>query len=194
LGPGRFWGIAMPAMTANLAALVELVALPPRPLRCADEGNWTRLRAEIGFRFPAEFLQYGRLYGTGEIDAEGYGMLIANPLDSAYSGWIRSQSEVMRTRGDPPELRRTRFYPEKGGVVPFAKTWSGNLLFFRSHGRSVRVVTCPTGDPSELVTYAHGFAGFLVTLFTGKLKPESFFPNRELRKRKPVFTKRVWLQ
>jgi hypothetical protein len=184
----------MPATPGNLAALVELVAPPPRPLRCADEGNWTRLRAEIRFRFPAEFLQYGRLYGTGEINAGGYGLMIANPLDPSYPRWIRRESEAMRTRGDPPELRRTRFYPEEGGVVPFAESLSGNLLFFRSHRRSARVVTCPTGDPSELRTYPHGFAGFLVTLFTGELKPEAFFPNRELRKSRAVFKKRAWLR
>lgn len=179
--------------TAQLAALVDLVAPPPRPLRCADEGNWARLQAEIEFRFPSEFLQYGQLYGTGEINAEGYGLLIANPLDPAYPKWIRWQSEVMRTRGDGPELRPTRYYPEDSGVVPFAEDWSGDLLFFRSHGASARVVTCPGGDPNELIAYPHGFAGFLVTLFSGKLKPE-YFPNRELRKRKPVFKKRAWLK
>ncbi|MBO0700225.1 MAG: hypothetical protein J2P46_17630, partial [Zavarzinella sp.] len=186
-------GVAMPGITADLAALVKLVAPPPRPLRCADESNWSRLRVEIGFKFPTDFLQYGRLYGTGEIDAEGYGLLIANPLDPAYPKWVCSQSEVMRTRGDPPELRATRFYPEPGGVVPFAHDWSGEMMFFSRERGVVRVVTCPTGDPNELIRYPYGFARFLVTLFRGKLEPE-WFPNRELQRRKLAFKKRAWLR
>jgi hypothetical protein len=183
----------MPAVPKKLRALVKLIAPPPRPLRCANEGKWVRLREDIGFEFPIEFLEYGRLYGTGEIDAEGYPLLIANPLDPAYPRWIRRKSEMMRTIGDPLELRATRFYPEDGGVVPFAKNWSGDLLFFSSRHGATHVVTCPRGDPNELVSYRHGFVTFLLTLFSAKLKPE-YFPNRKLRNRKPVFKKRAWLK
>lgn len=182
----------MPVIATKLKALVKLVAPPPRPLRCADASNLDRLRAAIGFPFPREFLDYGCLYGTGEIDAEGYALLIANPLDPAYPRWIEEQSEVMRTRGDPPERRTTRFYPEEGGVVPFGRDLSGDLLFFRSQRGAVRVLTNIGGDPDELTAYSHGFTDFLVTLFTGKLEP-AYFPNRELLGRTPVFRKRAWL-
>ncbi len=179
--------------SAELAALVEMIAPPSVPLRNGDEHNWTALRAEISFDFPNEFFEFGRLYGTGEIDAEGYGLLIANPLDPAYPNWIRTKSEEMQSRGDPQERRATRFYPEDRGVVPFAENWSGELLFLTPHRPSARVAICPTGDPNELITYTHGFATFLVTLFTGRLKPE-YFPNPEMRKRKPKFKKRAWLK
>jgi hypothetical protein len=183
----------MPSRATKLDRLITLVPPPPRPLRRADAGNWDLLCAAIGFRFPTEFLDYGRLYGTGEIDAEGYALLIANPLDPGYPRWIRKQSEVMRTRGDPLELRATRFCPEERGVVPFGCDLSGDLLFFRSHGAGARVVTNVGGDPAELTTHPYGFADFLVALFTGKLEPE-YFPNRELRRRTPVFQKRAWLR
>jgi hypothetical protein len=183
----------MPKHLDHLSALVELVAPPPRPLRCADQDNWKSLLCQVEFEFPIEFLRYGRIYGTGEIDAEGYGLLIANPLDPAYPKWLNEMSKAMRTRGDPPELRTTRFYPEEDGIVPFASDLSGDFIFFASHGARTHVVTCPGGDPNELVSYRHGFLEFLVTLFSGKLEP-AYFPNKELRKRKPVFKKRAWLR
>jgi hypothetical protein len=181
------------AHSIKFAALAQLVAPPPHPLRNAAEGNWTRLLTVVDFPFPTEFLHYGRLYGTGEIEAAGYGLLVANPLDPAYPRWLRRKSEFMRTVGDPPELSQTRYYPEPRGVVPFAENWSGDLLFLARNRTAAQVATCPTGDPNELVMYPLGFAGFLHALFAGNLEPE-YFPNRELRKRKPVFKKRAWLK
>jgi hypothetical protein len=183
----------MSALPAKLKPLVSLVPPPPRPLRGADADNWDKLRAAIGFPFPTEFLHYGRVYGTGEIDAGGYALLIANPLDPAYPGWIEKQSEAMRARGDPPERRATRFYPEDGGVVPFGRDLSGDLLFFRSDRRAVRVTTNVGGDPDDLTAYQQGFTDFLVTLFAGKLEP-AYFPNHEMLRRTPVFRKRAWLR
>jgi len=170
---------------------MELVPPPSRPLRCADEENWNKLLQKVDFPFPTEFLEYGRHYGTGEIVA-GYGLRIGNPLDPAYPKWIDEISQAMRTIGDPPELRKTRYYPEEHGVIPFAEDWSGNFLFMASHRKSVRVASCP-GDPKDLIFYSMTPVNFLVTLFSGELDPE-YFPNKELRKKTPVFQKRAWLR
>lgn len=175
----------------KIEPLLELVPPPSRPLRCADDNSWARLRRTVNFPFPAEFLDYGRAYGTGEIEAGGYGLLIANPLDPAYPKWLLRKSKEMQTRGDPPHRRPTRFYPEDSGVVPFAENWSGDLVFFSSK-RPARVATCPTGDPNELLFYRHGFVQFLVDLFSGTLKPE-YFPNKGLQGKEPVFKKKAWL-
>jgi hypothetical protein len=177
----------------DLAALIELVPPPPRPTRIGDPDNCTRLLEAVDFKFPVEFLQYGRLYGTGEMAAGGYVLRVANPLDPVYPKWIRTYSDAMRTRGDGPDRRTTRFYPEPRGVVPFAVDLSGDLIFFSPHRGTARVVTCPTGDPNDLVAYPLTFAKFLVTLFTGKLNPE-WFPNREVRGRALTFKKRAWLK
>jgi hypothetical protein len=183
----------MASAGADLAVLSELVPPPTRPLRAAESGNWDTLLAAVGFGFPEEFREYGQLYGTGEIEAGGYVLQVANPLDPAYPGWVLRQAEVMRTRGDQPPRRTTRFYPEDGGAVPFASDLSGELVFFQPRGRAIRVATCPTGDPNDLVEYRHGFIGFLVAVFAGRLEPE-YFPNRALRRSTPTFKKRAWLR
>lgn len=146
----------------------------------------------IKFPFPIEFLEYGRHYGTGEIVAGGYGIWIANPLDSAYPRWILKTCETIRTIGDPPELRSTRFYPEPDGCVPFAESWSGNLLFFSFAGADCHIVSY-AGDPNELMDHQCGVLEFLVKMYSGTLDPE-FFPNKEMRKRSAVFKKRSWLK
>jgi hypothetical protein len=43
------------------------------------------------------------------------------------------------------------------------------------------------------VTYRHGFTGFLVALFAGRLEPE-YFPNQELLQSTLAFKKRAWLR
>jgi len=176
-----------------LEVLNSLVAPPKRPLRSRNDSNWDRLSEAIQFPFPLEFLNYGRMYGTGEIKSGGFGLLVANPLDPTYPKWIKRKCDEMRNIGDPPGLRPTHYYPEDEGVIPFAENWSGELLFFTSNNDGVKVVTCPTGDPSELISYPHDFIEFLVELFSGKLQPE-YFPNAEIRKNAPTFEKVAWIK
>lgn len=175
---------------AELDELVELVEPPKQPLRCSDDQKWNELHELVHFEFPTEFVKYGKVYGTGMIDSAGYGLLIGNPLDPEYPKWLLKQSAIMRTRGDSAELRPTRFYPENDGVVPIGRDMSGDLLFYSNDGQ---VVSCPTGYPNDLLTYPHGLIEFLVRLFSGKLTPE-FFPNKHLKKHKPVFKKRAWIR
>ncbi|MDA1164141.1 MAG: hypothetical protein O3B13_13625 [Planctomycetota bacterium] len=99
--------------SAELKLLTELVQPPSRPLRSSDESNWENLKAAIDFPFPDEFREYGKLYGTGEIDSNGYGLRVANPLDPAYPDWLTKNASMMSTIDDQPELRPTRFYPEE---------------------------------------------------------------------------------
>ena len=180
-------------VSAELNRLTELVSPPNRPLRCSDESNWDNLNATIDFPFPDEFREFGRLYGTGEIDSNGYGIVVANPLDPAYPDWLTKNASIMSTIGDPPELRPTRFYPEEGGMVPFAGDLSGDLLFLSVRSEGVRVVSSPLGAPDEEVVYPHGFVNFLLALFEGRLKPE-YLPNDEMKAGTPEFIKRAWLK
>jgi len=180
-------------VSAELNPFTELVPPPSRPLRCSDESNWDTLKATIDFPFPDEFREYGKLYGTGEIDANGYGLCVANPLDPAYPKWLTKNASIMSTIGDPPGLRPTRFYPEENGMVPFAMDLSGDLLFLSMRKGGVRVISSPLGAPDEEIVYAHDFVSFLVALFKGELKPE-YFPNEEMKKRTPEFIKRAWLK
>ena len=173
---------------ATLAQLTELVAPPERPLRTADAGNWQKLTDTIDFPFADSFLDYGRTYGTGEIEAAGYAVQIGNPLDPKFPKWVLEQSGIMRTRGDGPDLRKTRFYPEANGVLPFASNLSGDLVFFTQEGT---IVSCPT-DPSILIPYRCDLIGFLCALFSGKLSPE-YFPNSEMCEDTPEFTKTAWM-
>ncbi len=173
---------------ASIARLTELIPPPKRPLRASDDGNWKKLADAIDFPFPVSFLEYGRTYGTGEFDAGGYVLKMTNPLDPKYPKWALEQSAIMRTRGDGPERRDTRFYPEPGGVLPFASDLSGDLVFFT---REATIASCPT-DPNILIQYEYDFVGFLCALFSGALSPE-FFPNSAIKDSTPAFKKRAWI-
>ena len=176
------------ANRTTLAELTELVSPPKRPLRCSNESNWKTLKQAIDFPIPDAFLDYGRTYGTGEIAAAGYTLQIGNPLDPKYAKWALAQSEIMRTRGDGPELRATRFYPEPDGVLPFATDLCGDLVFFT---RDRAIASCPT-DPNGLIPYNYDLIGFLHSLFSGTLSPE-YFPNSETSQANPVFSKKSWI-
>jgi hypothetical protein len=179
----------MSSKAEQLESLIELVEPPAQPLR-TDEGNWDLLLRRVPFKFPEVFLEYGRLYGTGEFECAGYTIRVANPLDPKYPKWLEKICKWMRNM-DSPEYRPSRFFPEEKGVVPFAESLGGEYLYFSSQGRTTRVVGFPGGNADVVVSFGHGFIGFLVALFTGKLEPQ-FFPNAKLRGARPVFRKTSW--
>lgn len=177
------------ARNDTLAPLTELIPPPKRPLRAGDDDAWRWLKELVDFPFPELFLEYGRTYGVGEIEAGGYVLMVGNPLDARYAKWAIEQSEVMRLRGDGPDRRDTRFYPEPGGVLPFASDLCGDLTFFTRKGQ---IATCPGGDPNLLVYYDLDLVQFLCQLFSGELSPE-YFPNSEVSRSRPVFRKSGWM-
>ena len=179
------------SLATDFSDLMKLVEPPRQPLRASNVDAWDKLRQEVDFDFPSDFVNFGRIYGTGQIESGGYALMIANPLDPKYAKWLLAQGVIMSTIGDQPDRRTTRFYPENDGMVPFASNQSGDLLFLTRDRNEV--VSCPLGDPSESVAYSLTFADFLIELFTARLKPQ-YFPNKALRSSKPTFRKLAWLR
>ena len=173
---------------ATFAQLTRLVRPPQRPLRCSSEDIWEKLKQAIEFPLPNAFLEYGKTYGTGEMEAAGYVLQIANPLDPRYPSWAIAQCEIMRTRGDGPDRRVTRYYPEANGIFPFATDLCGGLVFFTRGGT---VVSC-LADPNLVIQYDCDLFGFLHGLFSGTLWPE-YFPNSKTSRQSAKFKKIAWL-
>tara|TARA_R110002167_G_scaffold341506_1_gene549911 strand:- start:4746 stop:5288 length:543 start_codon:yes stop_codon:yes gene_type:complete len=180
-------------MKNQMKKLQELLPHPARPLRCGNLEIWHELQEKIDFQFPEDFLEYGKLYGTGKILISGYGLKIANPLDPKYSHWVKDTGQdVINIVGDPPELRDYTFYPEPRGLVPFAEEMSGELFFLQRFRTAVKVVSMPLGEPGRATVYPCSFTEFLVKLITQKLDPP-YFPVQHLDDFEITFEKLDWL-
>lgn len=179
-------------MKNQMQKLQELLTPPARPLRCGTLKNWRVLHEKIDFQFPDDFLEYGKLYGTGLINISKYGLKVANPLDPNYVKWILSRGKSLSTIGDPPELRSFNYYPEPGGLVPFAENMSGELIFLQRRRTAVKVVSMPLGEPDRATIYPCSFSEFLVKLITQKLDPP-YFPVQHLDDFEITFEKLDWL-
>lgn len=180
-------------MKNQIKKLTELLPPPKRPLRCKDEGNWKVLHKKIQFQFAEDFLEYGKLYGTGEIEIGKYGLLVANPLDPYFVKWITQKGQALTTMGDPPELRSLFFYPEPNGLIPFASDWSGELFFFQQRSSNINIVSMPLGEPAYAKIYRHSFSDFLVKMVNQTLSP-LYFPLQKSKDFQVNFRKLAWLK
>lgn len=179
-------------MKNQINKLKTLIVPPNRPLRCGNIKNWEILHKKIGFQFPEDFLEYGKIYGTGDLLIGRYGLKISNPLDPNYANWILARGKALSSIGDPPELRSIYYYPEPKGLVPFAEDLSGELIFFQRHSTTLKVITMPLGEPDLATVYPFSFSEFLVKLVTQNLNPP-YFPIQESNSLEIEFEKLAWL-
>lgn len=107
-------------MTSNLNALTNLMAPPGSPTHA--EKNTLRMNERIlGIKFPDDYVEFSRIYGSGRISVGKYWWEIIGAFDEKLPHFILA---FISTRGgfrsqwsdvQPP----IGLFPEKKGMLPF---------------------------------------------------------------------------
>jgi hypothetical protein len=112
-------------------AIEELIAFIPPPDTPQDaDGDWSAAEAALSVRFPNDFRQLIRRYGTGEFYA---GLLIFNPLNSWCLHQIAKQLKNYHAMREAMELS-LRLHPESPGLFPWGFDSNGNGFFWLTDG------------------------------------------------------------
>ncbi len=118
-----------------VSKLKNIFPVPDKP-HCAvtDEAQWAAIEEKLGLQLPADYKTFIGIYGTGHI---GDFIILYNPFSTykpanlfhyiEYILWAESQLKPF----SPLELP---LYPEPGGLLPFAKTYDGDCLFWQTQG------------------------------------------------------------
>lgn len=169
-----------------ISELVELVPPPGRPFHSGSSEDWSAAEEAAGFRFPSDFKDFVRTYGTGIF---GDYLYVNNPFKGllpwaksrirSITPYIERENEYRRSMGCDP-LPYT-FYPQKGGLLPIGQEDNGNYVI---HWRM-------DGDPDEwpiVVLFYHPgqfedweFQGpltsFLASVFRSEFECEPICPQ-----------------
>ena len=114
--------------------LIGYLSPPIDPLD-SDGSNQARNEAVLRIKFPDDYLEFGRVYGSGTILA-GYSWEVWSPFRLTYPLIVMEFSRICNIFREAMEISDVPFgiFPEVGGVLPFANTSDGGWVCWRTQG------------------------------------------------------------
>jgi len=173
----------------SLAELRAIAAPPTAPQGTGDARRWAAVEQRLGLRLPPDYRDLVDTYGAGRF---GNFITVFTPfVDNGYVNLLTQDTLALDAyrvmRADFPETAPDPVYPEPGGVLPWAQTDNGDVVYWRTDGPSERwpvvVIESRFGMHEQ---YTLTTTAFLAKLLDGTLGSE-ILPARPGRDRSPRF-------
>src|SRR5579871_2413771 len=114
--------------------LIKILKPPSTPLD-RDESALARAERVLRLKFPSDFLEFGRIYGSGTIKT-AYSWEVWSPFRPTYPLIVLEFARIWNIFRDSMEVHDVPFgiFPEVGGILPFAKSADGDWVCWRTIG------------------------------------------------------------
>ena len=156
--------------------LRRLVPSPHSPID-TDESVLTINATKLSLRFPKDFLDYGKLYGSGTISVNVYDWEIYSPFRLSYPTFVRrffDRQDAYRKACETTSLP-LGLYPEPGGLLPFGHR--DDVYFtWKTKGEPEQWTVTVLWEYSQggFQEFNMGFSDFLVQLLTRRIRVAGF--------------------
>jgi hypothetical protein len=142
----------------------------------------------LGTGLPEDYKSFLEAFGIGTIN--GFLVVLAPLSSSPHVDLLkrgRSELEAYQTsKREFPKYYRDEVYPTPGGILPFAVTDNGEVLYWRTVGSPERwTVTVYESRGPKKFDFDGGMAEFLVGILTAKIECDVL--PRGFSKLRPVF-------
>jgi hypothetical protein len=132
---------------AKIDALKSVLTPPIQPTYTGTPESWRQVERQLGYILPHDYKLYIDTFGEGSVD--GY-VIIFDPFSvngvSNYPAYPEAILEVYRSEYMSTDWKievygkvknqksMVKYWPEKGGLLPFGMTNNGDFLFWRTNG------------------------------------------------------------
>jgi hypothetical protein len=122
-------------MRHNMIAKLVKVLPPPREPLDRDYSQLQRLERCTRIKFPSDFIEFGKVYGSGNIKS-AYGWEIWSPFRPSYLLIILEFARIWNIFRDAMEIGDVpfRIFPQVGGLLPFATSDGGDWVCWETVG------------------------------------------------------------
>ena len=169
-----------------IECLKAVLQPPAKPADTSGDETWEEVEKELGTRLPEDYKSFVDSFGTGSIN---HYIVVFNPFSSnQFVNLIkrcRDDSEGLgRLRDEFPQQYLHDLFPSSGGLLPFASTDNGEVLYWKTDGPPDQwtVVVYESRGP-KYCCFDGSMTDFLVALLTRstdcEVLPQSF-PNEPL--------------
>ena len=156
-----------------MTTLEQILKRPPVAQDAPTRDRWKAVEEQLGTRLPQDYKSFVEAFGVGTINRF---LVVLTPMASnEYVDLLRRG----RTELDAFETSKREFptyyidnvYPTRGGILPFAVTDNGEILYWRTVGSPEEwTVTVYEARGPEHCDFHGGMAEFLAAVLTGKFK------------------------
>ena len=186
----------------SIEELKKVLGPPPIPIATGVDANWEDVEREVGAKIPTDYKNFVSQYGVGCIDEF---LWVFNPFTrNEHLNLVRQMKVKLEAlqviREDLNRLRNEYhravlysipypLYPEKDGLVPWAGTDNGDVMYLRfaSGSLSGPVIVGDSGG-EEWAEFDGSVTAFLTSLLSRRFRID-FFPD-DFPSEEPVFTVR----
>jgi SMI1-KNR4 cell-wall len=132
-----------------MVTIEDLVALVPPPVSPVDAiGDWAAVEAAIGVRLPTDFKALISRYGAGEFNGLIRPLTPFDP-ETTLIDWSNTLDNEGSFRDLFPEQCPYPFYPEPGGLLTWATTSDGAIMYWLTDG-----------EPDDWKVVAYDYDGY----------------------------------
>jgi hypothetical protein len=152
---------------------LERILKPPAGVQTGmNQDRWAEVEAQLGTTLPRDYKTFVEVFGLGSIN----GFLVVfvpyslNPhVDLLTRG--RTELTAYETlKASFPTYYSDSVYPTVGGILPFAGTDNGNILYWRTIGHPDEwTITVYEGGP-EHFEFNGGMTAFLAAILSGEIR------------------------
>jgi hypothetical protein len=118
-------------------SLIELTAILNRPLtphETKDASAWAAIEEQVGTKLPQDYKDFIQTFGSGAIDSFLY---VFNPFSpnkniNLIEGGRAELEAYSISKKKFPQYYRHEAYPSEGGILPFAATDNGEIIYWKT--------------------------------------------------------------
>lgn len=152
----------------------DLVNLLPPPAAPLDyDPDWLdRNQGVLRIELPADFVEFGKLYGSGQIKS-AYGWEVWSPFRPTYPQIVLEFARIWFIFKDAMEIDDVPFgiFPEEGGILPFASTDNGDWVCWITQGApdSWTVIDMYNYEEGQYESFDMSFSEYWVNVLSRKI-------------------------
>lgn len=115
--------------------IVAVMPAPKKPFEAPTKDEWIGVENQLGTALPSDYKEFIQVYGTGRIDGLVW---VFNPFSNNENinllKQVKIQLNVLKELQSYGEIVPYKLFPEKNGILPFAITDNGDVLFWMTAG------------------------------------------------------------
>ena len=162
---------------------ISILFKPPEvPHEQANNKQWPEILQQLGTELPTDYKDFLTLYGSGKIDNF---LCVLNPFsqneNQNLEKQLQTQLAVLSELQTCGEILPYKFFPNVGGILPFAITDNGDVLFWHTVGMADEwTVVVNEARSLEWEAFPMSMSEFLANVLNRQIRPAAFpkaFPN-----------------
>ncbi|RPJ09801.1 MAG: hypothetical protein EHM37_15115 [Deltaproteobacteria bacterium] len=132
----------------TIAAITKLMVPPTEPILVPRKSDWHGIESRLGWVFPSDYKRFSETYGYGCVD--GF-LWVLSPVGRQPHEGIEAMRAFVEEEHTLTKQKYKEFtgrelslpyscFPEKGGLLPWARTNNGDRIHWRVDSGGVTVV------------------------------------------------------